>query len=125
MKLFVTRLSALGLFLAIIGLAGCGDSAKKTTLKGKVTYNGQPLANALIVVNGADNVSIGGSSDGQGNYEVVNPPLGAVKIQVTEPPERMMKGPLKPGLAKIGKPGTGIPYDMKAGDQKFDLAITD
>jgi hypothetical protein len=111
--------------LLILSAAGCGGPANQPSLKGKVTYNGSPLPNALVTVTGADNNPIGGSSDGEGNYTVENVPLGAVTIKVMEPPERMMKGPAKPGLAKLAKKGGGIPFDVKPGAQTFDLVITD
>src|SRR3954470_22158376 len=111
------------LLLVCVALAGCG-APSQPVLKGKVTYDGEPMAKVLVVVNGANNVSQGGSSDAQGNYEVVNPPLGAVKIQVVEPPERTVKGKQKPGLAKLAGPGAGIPYEVKPGAQSFDLAVT-
>ncbi len=109
--------------LALAACAGCGEPPQNV-LKGKVTYDQAPLPNVLVVVNGAKNQHQGGSSDDNGNYQVINPPLGAVKIQVIEPPERLVKGKQKPGLQKLAQPGGGIPYDMQPGVQVKDLEIT-
>ncbi|MGE0609329.1 MAG: carboxypeptidase-like regulatory domain-containing protein [Pirellulales bacterium] len=48
---FATRSGCIGMALALLLLAGCGDSGPKLTkVQGKVLCDGQPLANALVTL---------------------------------------------------------------------------
>ena len=110
-------------FAFSLGLLGCGSATSQSSLKGKITLDSQPLSKVLVVAKGPAGTDKGGSSDEQGNYEIIDPPLGQIKLQVIEPPERSMGKP-KPALAKTMAPGGGVPYEMKAGNQKFDITLS-
>ncbi len=110
-------------FAFSIALLGCGGASSQSSLKGKITLDSQPLSKVLVVAKGPGGVDKGGSSDDQGNYEIIDPPMGQIKLQVIEPPERSMGKP-KPALAKTTTPGGGVPYEMKAGNQKFDISLS-
>lgn len=63
---------------------GCSQEEKlvlsKATLKGKITYKGQPVPHALVIVSGATSAT--GNADADGNYSVANAPVGEVNIGV-------------------------------------------
>jgi len=62
---------------------GCpGGDGAKNSVSGKVTLNGKPVAGTVVFI-GADNSEVGTSPIGpEGNYTIVNPTPGPVKILV-------------------------------------------
>lgn len=54
--------------LVLVFLAGCGESAPRTHLQGKVTYQGQPVADQTLVLY---------SSRAQGQFFTHKVPIGA------------------------------------------------
>jgi hypothetical protein len=65
-------MSQIGLVVAVVFLAGCGDSGpKRYGVKGTVTYKGKPIENGLIsfVLVGSE-ASSGGAAITGGKYEL-------------------------------------------------------
>jgi len=80
---FVSRVSCrlLTLVLAsVIVIAGCQRGGPKTTVKGKVTLDGQPV-NGQVVVVGADGKQVPGGIVG-GMYTIPDPPTGEVTFMI-------------------------------------------
>ena len=103
-------------------LTGCGGGEKPNVLTGKITLDGQSVDNVLIVAEGPNKQSVGGNSDGNGNYKIENPPIGSIRLQLVEVPGQA-KGPVRPKLAAFSKPAKAVPYDMKPGSQTFDIVL--
>jgi hypothetical protein len=82
-----TRLVAVGL-LALFSLPGCGK--KRAVVKGKITWNNQPLKMGTIAFIAANNLT-GSSQITNGTYTVNDAPVGDVKIVITMPPKPMCK----------------------------------
>lgn len=113
----------IGPFLVSAFLAfGCGGK-QEDVLTGKVTFDGEPLPNVLVVVKGEGNKSVGGESDGSGNYTVNNPPQGKVLIQVIDPPGKS-PGPPRKGLERYSGLKGGIPEVIGPGRVAKDLVLT-
>jgi hypothetical protein len=75
-------------FLTLLSIASC-DTARRipetgATLEGSVTYKGEPIYYALVIVQG-QNASAQGQVDDNGRYSLANVPLGEVKIAVNTP----------------------------------------
>ena len=72
------------LIAGLILSAGCGGTSK-TSVKGKVTYAGKPLAWGMVTLVSADGATAAGFIDHDGNYSVDGVPTGPVKIGVDSP----------------------------------------
>jgi len=94
------------LCLTFFCLSGCGK--KTATVKGKVTFKGQPLTAGNIAFVGKDRIGQG-TIKTDGSYIVSDAPLGEVTITVTTPPPpRPTMGPMNtpkrpPGLTPMPK----------------------
>jgi hypothetical protein len=101
------------LFLLCAALAGCGDGRDSVPVSGKVTVQGQPLADILVTFEPLDDgIGSTGTTDAEGRYTlqfVDNDQDGAVpgKHQVTfqdlldEPAEDSDAGPAPPSKSRL------------------------
>lgn len=110
------------LCLALSCLSGCGK--KQATVKGKVSFKGQPLTSGNIAfVDGGGRIAPG-TIKSDGTYLVANVPVGEVTITVqTAPPMMAMMGmgskPKKPsGLAPMPKDMIPADYQENSPDKK-------
>ncbi len=101
-----------GVFLSLLGLAGCGPSEGKVS--GHVKYGGAPLPGGIVLFQptGPQN-SVSVVLDEQGNYEAVLPG-GEVKVSVDnrplQPHEPMLRGG-PPNL--LGRVAARIPAENR------------
>lgn len=78
--MFQRFLAFFGVVVCCIGLAGCSGDAALGTVSGKVTLDGQPLADGTIAFNSVDGKSpTAGGKITDGNYSV-EVPKGAQKV---------------------------------------------
>ena len=119
-----TRLVAVGLLALFIALPGCGK--KRAVVKGKITWDNQPLKMGTIAFIAADNRS-GSAQIANGTYTVNDAPTGDVKIVITMPPKPMamlmgkgvsMPKP-PPGMAPM-KPPPGMEPKGDSGSPMID-----
>ncbi|MHB0957409.1 MAG: hypothetical protein ACYC0X_25300 [Pirellulaceae bacterium] len=94
-----------------VSLTSCSEveelELSNATLEGKITYNGQPVPHALVIVAG-DTSSATATAGPDGQYKVDHAPLGSVKIGInTQAARGAMMGQM---MAKKQKaPGGGKP----------------
>jgi hypothetical protein len=102
------RLAPVAAALLLLALCGCGKG--KTTVKGTVTWAGQPLKMGMIVFAAADNPGASGSGeiDSKGNYTVNDAPIGDVKVYINLPPK-----PVGPAGMSAPPPGMSMPADQQ------------
>lgn len=77
------RTLRLGLFaaLALVLAAGCRTSPNPAKVSGKVTYKGQPVKGGDIVFH-SDQGTYRGTLGQDGSYEIVDLPVGEMKVTV-------------------------------------------
>src|SRR5262249_36260291 len=81
------RLLAL-LTVAVVAVAGCtGKGVKKVTVRGTVSYNGQPLRSGILKFVGPDGSYSAASIQTDGTYIITDVVPGEVKVGVTEAPQ--------------------------------------
>jgi hypothetical protein len=73
---FVTRLLAA---MLLLGATGCGN---RTTVRGKVTFQGRPVTYGSVIVLSGDHTARSGVIEADGSYTVEGVHPGAVKIGV-------------------------------------------
>jgi hypothetical protein len=101
-------IAALCLGLAAVG--GCGKA--KSTVKGKVSYQGKPVVWGSVTLIGSDNVQYVGDITPEGTYSVANVPTGPVKLGVSSPnPNAGERRPKRggPGTSELGGDRTSAP----------------
>jgi len=106
--MITARLPCLGLLCAaLVVLAGCGPKARSITAK--VTYKGQPVPGAIVVLyaaKGTDSFSVRTGSDG--SFTLTKVPDGEYKVSITgasaalEPHTGMAP---RPGMPAMKGPG--------------------
>jgi hypothetical protein len=86
------------------GLGGCGGDANMARVKGRVTYDGQPLTTGEVSFSSVDGGRVAMSNiDSKGNYElrtsttVVGVPPGSYKVKILAVEQ-------KSGMDQDGKP---------------------
>ena len=150
MKRYMESSVCLAVFaLLCMGTVSCTKIQERTatnaTLEGKVTYNGQPVPHALLIVAGTDSRTVNVGADGR--YKIDQAPLGQVKIGVNTAAakgrfmaEAAAKGQKGPGGAaaqgtgampqlvevpeKFHSPGTsGIETTVKEGANTFNIEL--
>lgn len=87
--------------LLSLSLASLGCSGNKTTVKGKVTYNGKTVVWGTVQLIDGTGLTQSGDIDLQGNYSIDGVTPGPVQIGVSSP------DPTPRGGAKGGKGATG------------------
>lgn len=93
---------AIGVALVALALAGCSDRA--VAVRGKVTYQGKPLAGGSVTLVGPTGLVYAGAVQADGTYTIDGVPAGSVKIGVTGPPNRSAAKPA-PGGRDGGRGG--------------------
>jgi hypothetical protein len=135
--------------LGVILLTGCGSGDGINhggTLAGRITYKGQPVSSAEIVLYSEDGRhSVAGRSKLDGTYAVTEPPLGRCKVVVRTsqnkgiPPREKVRGPVNladpitgewPAYiaipARYEDPATTpLAIEVRKGNQAEDLDLTD
>jgi hypothetical protein len=76
-------LLTIALGLAAVAAVGCGGT---TSVEGKVSYQGKPVAFGSVVVIGTDNIPKSGAIQPDGGYRVSGVKPGPVKLGVSSPP---------------------------------------
>src|SRR5262249_32805125 len=76
--------AAAGVLLILI--AGCGETTSRPKVKGKVTYNGQPLANKTLILTleGAQGVSQSLPLGPDGSFDGEVPQPGTYRVSIAE-----------------------------------------
>lgn len=137
-----------GLLLSLV--AGCSSSSEspppkaETVVTGKVTYDGQPVWEGQVLFLGAQNRLVTSPIAEDGSYRIVNPPLGRVRVAVTNHPRTINTTP--PLLAKVDRPGlartvvplrpfltlpsrygeayeSGLTFEVEAGANEYPLVL--
>lgn len=135
--------------LCLVVLTGCGSADGINhggALTGRVTYKGQPVSSAEILLYGEDGKnSVAGKSRLDGTYTVGEPPLGKCKVVVRTsqnkaiPPASKARGPVNftdpatgewpkyvPIPSKYEDPAsTTLSVEVRKGNQTEDLELTD
>jgi hypothetical protein len=133
-----------GLVLALLGaaMAGCGGGSDLTLapVTGKVTYKGKPLERGAVVflpMDGTPGPQAAGEIDSGGNYAVVTggasgAVIGKHKVTVEARAEQSEDAYKKLQIPKLITPTkyaneveTPLTFEVKAGDNRFDIELTD
>lgn len=85
---------------ACLLLSGCGQGAETTTVRGSVTYNGQPVTSGLINFMAEGARPLGGGVSPDGTYEFQLPP-GEYKVRIDTPPA-VPEGPQTTDAVQFG-----------------------
>lgn len=140
MRMVYRRVGAVLLAAGCVTLASCGGRYEPipetgATLEGTVTYKGEKVGAALIILAGTSGGAQGTVGD-DGRYKIENAPLGEVKIGVnTAAAKGMAMGRAAGQHTKAAKlldvPGqyadpikSGITTTVQKGNNTFDIAIT-
>lgn len=115
------RVSSLGLLvLGCIISAGCsqsGGDAHPDSLSGKITFQGQPVPEATMIVTGSDGKTAGGSANAAGEYLIPEPPKGKLKFQ-------FFPGAKKDSIPmKYLKPDNDLSFEFIGGKQTYDIDL--
>lgn len=135
----VSQAAFLGLAVAL--LAGCGGGKDtKGGVTGKVMLDGKPVSGEVIFTC-SDGKDLRSPIGADGHYTIVGPPKGDAKIAVkslviggsgptTGPKVDTANMPSAgaagvPAPAKYGNSATsGLTYNVKGGDEKYDITLT-
>lgn len=134
---FLPSLVSLFLFLP---LTGCGS--RLNTAEGKVKFKGTPLSTGQVTFVGEDGKSRSSLIGPDGDYQIQDPPLGTVKVQieanvVEQPPQKTSLSPKADETVPIVEPRTksliplkynradtsGVVITIQAGQHKLDINI--
>ena len=97
---FAAGIAAAGLVL--LGLAGCGEESSENTarVKGRVTLDGDPIAEGTInfLPEEPGQAAPASSQIAEGQYDARSVPLGKVRVQIiaTKETGRMIRGSSEP-----------------------------
>lgn len=100
-------------FSAALLVAGCGDYPR-STVRGKITYNGKPVADATIIFLTRDNMTYTAGTKADGSYEVGNIPRGTVTVSIQQALPHIAPRPDPTPMGKAGGAGTGESKDQAA-----------
>ncbi|MFO0876025.1 MAG: hypothetical protein U0840_01525 [Gemmataceae bacterium] len=94
-----------GVFLTLLWILGCTPPppAVVPVVQGVVTYDGRPVWRGRVTFLGAGNRISTVEVDEQGHYRLQNPPLGRVRVGVTNHPRTINPG--TGGREQLGRPG--------------------
>lgn len=142
---FPFRRSLVGflLLLGMLGACGCsgsGAAGKGDRVSGKVTLNSKPVS-GLVVFVGSDGKEVTAPIAPDGQYTVLEPPHGEVKVLVrglggpspgagkaVKGKEEVPGGPsLEAGVpppAKYSQPNNGLQLIVTGGAQTYDIDLT-
>jgi Carboxypeptidase regulatory-like domain len=85
--------------LLVLTVAGC--DTPRSRIHGTVTYQGKPLAGAVVTFFGADHMTYMADTGPDGTYAVEGVPRGRLRVAVQVPPPRSRLRP-DPDLRKAG-----------------------
>jgi hypothetical protein len=105
---------ASGLAVLILCQAGCLKSTARTTVSGKVTFQGKPVPAGTVSFFATDKRTSLAVINADGTYSMGDAPVGDVTITVQTPPRGMagrLSGTTKP------PPGMKMPEEMIPKDQ--------
>jgi hypothetical protein len=129
------------LLAAVLAGAGCGKKGPASTVSGKVTLNGKPVAGTVTFI-GPDNREITAPINPDGTYTVANPPAGQVQVVVRNLPgarpgmtpsiPRNVSMPGNVTSASVGLPppmryawqNNGLAFSVTGGKQQHDIILT-
>jgi hypothetical protein len=125
---------ALALAALAVVAAGCAKADKKVTVKGTVTYKGQPLKAGILKFVGSNGAYSAASIQPDGTFIVTDVVPGEVKVGVMEAPQGWgsssgVKGPppkppANPLPAKYREPETsGLKYTIPPSDTDLKIDI--
>jgi hypothetical protein len=130
-------LGSVGLVLLLTALGGCS----RPVVSGTVTYKQNPLTRGEVSFIADDGKSRSGLIGADGNYEIVDPPLGDVKIVVVATTVEGKAGKASPILGnqggappvvkslipvKYNSPQTsGLTYQVTGGKQTRNIDLDD
>jgi hypothetical protein len=89
MRVFVGRLAAMGVVLALVAASGCGGGTGDVS--GVVKYKGQPLDGGQVQFKGANNKTAAADLKPDGTFRVSGVPTGTVKVAVSYVDPRVME----------------------------------
>ncbi|MCZ2340917.1 MAG: hypothetical protein LC104_03870 [Bacteroidales bacterium] len=112
--------SLIGGILSLVICVGCsqsGGDAHPDSLSGKITIQGQPAAEATMIVTGPNGATAGGSANAAGEYIIPEPPKGLLKFQ-------FFPGAKKDSIPpKYLKPDNGLSFEYIGGKQTYDIEL--
>jgi hypothetical protein len=126
--------------VSIVVLSGCGAKRETGSVSGKVTFRGEPLANATVTFLAKDGTVGSAMTKEGGEYNVGEVAVGPVQITVhSYPPSPMVvpptgpKGDVKAQPPKFkfvripdryGQPAqSGLTHTVTRGQQTYDIAL--
>jgi len=137
----------LGLAFVLVTISGCPSNPVTTAVTGKVTLEGKPVAGTITFLGPENKSAMGPIMDGK--YTVSNPPVGKCKVTITgtglppptgavgvgkeikdTDPSAKMKDKMPPTgggeapPAKYTSPDNGLTYEVVAGKNEKDFALT-
>ncbi|HUR53461.1 MAG TPA: hypothetical protein VMZ71_04995 [Gemmataceae bacterium] len=89
MRVFVGRLAAMGVVLALGAASGCGGGTGNVS--GVVKFKGQPLGGGQVQFKGGNNPPVGVDLKPDGTFRVAGVPTGTVKVAVSYVDPRVME----------------------------------
>jgi hypothetical protein len=125
----IDRWNSRVLLVALLGLAlaGCGQRVERGRISGKITFQGQPVTEGIVLFcNSSQGVNMSAAIKPNGSYEIVTMegaglPLGAYRVSVCPPPEIPYMGP--PGSQPKPKQYANIPKKYRR-YETADLTLT-
>jgi hypothetical protein len=124
-------MAACGALLA--AMVGC-NAAGTGTMRGEVTYQGQPLPTGTVTIVSTDGSASASGQIQNGAYEVQGAPVGPVRIAVSTPPPAAAPPPGVPAAGgetqSISIPGkyaypdqSGLTYTVTSGVQTHNITL--
>ena len=74
--------------LVVAAVSGCGGDLPRSSVHGKVTYQGKAVSGGTVIFLSKDNMTHLADIQPDGTYTVQGVPQGAVKVSVQQPPPR-------------------------------------
>ena len=108
--------------------AGCGKSELQVApVHGRITLDGQPLADTSVVFKASGMSPSGGRTDENGNYELIykrgvkGAPIGMNQVTILEDTQKT-RGPQR--VPARYNQESDVQREVKAGDNVFDFELT-
>jgi hypothetical protein len=124
------RLATAALSWCLLALLVCGCGEKKTgTVRGKVTFKGQPLPEGIVsFVSDQGQVVTGRVHDGE--YVVKEVPIGPARVMIRQIVDALAKNAKSFGAQEIplryrSADDSGLKYTVISGPQSHDFELTD